>query len=178
MRRNWPLISVVAIFHDMPREAPRTLFSLTRDYQEAGQDLAYEVIDDWDIAPDPSVIRPEQLELRESVNSVNLSCELARLSINLIPLEDTVFCASKSPLKWYEAALAGTPSIATAQPRYRELFREQSLGLLATDTPSWIAQIDRLATDASLRTTIAADAAQHCEELFDVRKIAGQYLEI
>jgi hypothetical protein len=36
--------SVIVVFHDMPREAPRTLYSLSREYQRDCVDLSYEVI--------------------------------------------------------------------------------------------------------------------------------------
>lgn len=38
------LLSIVVICHNMVREAPRTLYSLTRRYQRGIEDLAYEVI--------------------------------------------------------------------------------------------------------------------------------------
>lgn len=37
-------LSVVVVFHDMLREAPRTLHSLSRAYQRGIEDLAYEVV--------------------------------------------------------------------------------------------------------------------------------------
>ena len=39
-----PLLSVIVVFHDMRREAPRTLHSLSRAYQRGIDDLDYEVI--------------------------------------------------------------------------------------------------------------------------------------
>jgi hypothetical protein len=39
-----PWISIIVVFHNMSREAPRTLYSLSREYQRDCDDLAYEVI--------------------------------------------------------------------------------------------------------------------------------------
>lgn len=39
-----PIFSFLVVVHDMLREAPRTLFSLSREYQRGARDLAYEVI--------------------------------------------------------------------------------------------------------------------------------------
>lgn len=39
-----PLLSVIVVFHDMRREAPRTLHSLTPGYQHGSADIDYEVI--------------------------------------------------------------------------------------------------------------------------------------
>src|SRR5262245_805821 len=42
--RRRPRLSVVLVVHDMPREAPRTLYSLTADYQRGVDARDYEVI--------------------------------------------------------------------------------------------------------------------------------------
>lgn len=39
-----PALTIVVVFHDMPREAPRTLYSLSRAYQRDAAELRYEVI--------------------------------------------------------------------------------------------------------------------------------------
>ena len=39
-----PALSVVVVVYDMAREAPRTLHSLSRRYQQGGAELDYEVI--------------------------------------------------------------------------------------------------------------------------------------
>ena len=39
-----PLLSVIVVCHNMRREAPRTLFSLSRAYQRGISDLDYEVL--------------------------------------------------------------------------------------------------------------------------------------
>jgi len=39
-----PALSIIVIFHNMQREAPRTLFTLSRSYQKNISDLSYEVI--------------------------------------------------------------------------------------------------------------------------------------
>lgn len=43
-RSDPPLLSIVVVFHQMAREAPRTLFSLTPRYQRGIDGLSYEVI--------------------------------------------------------------------------------------------------------------------------------------
>ena len=41
---NRPLLSIIVVFFNMRREAPRTLYSLTRAYQRQAHDIDYEVI--------------------------------------------------------------------------------------------------------------------------------------
>src|SRR5580765_8301404 len=56
-----PLLSVVVVFHNMIREAPRTLFTLSRAYQQHVSDLSYEVI-----AIDSASTQPLSAELVSS----------------------------------------------------------------------------------------------------------------
>ena len=44
MNFSRPILSVIVIFHNMQREANRTLFSLSRAYQIDSHDINYEVI--------------------------------------------------------------------------------------------------------------------------------------
>jgi len=44
MSNELPTLSIVAIFHNMQREAPRTLYSLSSQYQQTSDDFNYEVI--------------------------------------------------------------------------------------------------------------------------------------
>ena len=48
-----PLLSIVVVCHNMRREAPRTLYSLSRRYQRGIEDLDYEVmvVDNGSVAP-------------------------------------------------------------------------------------------------------------------------------
>jgi hypothetical protein len=43
-KRATPGLSVIVIFYDMPREAPRTLYSLSKKYQCLDTDVQYEVV--------------------------------------------------------------------------------------------------------------------------------------
>lgn len=43
-RSDSPLLTVIVVFYQMAREAPRTLYSLTPEYQRGVEDLEYEVV--------------------------------------------------------------------------------------------------------------------------------------
>ncbi|MGJ8668072.1 MAG: methyltransferase [Oceanococcus sp.] len=43
-RMSMPRLSIVAVFYNMSREAPRTLHSLSRQYQQDAEDIDYEII--------------------------------------------------------------------------------------------------------------------------------------
>ena len=43
-KKRFPALSVIVIFHDMPREAERTLYSLSKEYQGLADSVPYEVV--------------------------------------------------------------------------------------------------------------------------------------
>ncbi len=72
-----------------------------------------------------------KLEHRPLVEHINLPYELARGTLNLAPLqENNLFCAAKSPLKWFEAAAAHVPTLATETGAYSENIQQRETGLL------------------------------------------------
>jgi glycosyltransferase involved in cell wall biosynthesis len=83
----------------------------------------------------------DRIERRPFVEHVNLAYELSRLDLNLAPLERNPFCDAKSPLKYYEAALVGVPSLVTANPVYQSLIEHGVNGLLAVSADDWVSGI-------------------------------------
>ena len=118
------------------------------------------------------LIDDSQLEFRPLVDHVNLAYELCRVSINLIPLERSPFCDAKSPLKWYEAALGGVPSIATKNPMYTRLLCDTNSGLLAESEDDWLDKITSLASNTELRGILAENARRQAIELFHPDRMA------
>ena len=85
-----------------------------------------------DLRPYRDLLPPDQVEMRPLVEHVNLAYELSQFDINLVPLQiGSVFCDSKSPLKYFEAALAGAPTIAVNNLVYAELIQNGENGMLA-----------------------------------------------
>jgi glycosyltransferase involved in cell wall biosynthesis len=100
-----------------------------------------------------------QIEWRDMVELASLPGELARFDINLAPLEpDNIFCAAKSELKYFEAALAGVPSIASPVGRLGRAIEPGRTGLLAADEAEWYAALRQLLDDAPLRRRMGRDA--------------------
>ena len=118
-----------------------------------------------------------QLEFRPFVDHVNLAYELARLDINLVPLEpDNPFCTAKSPLKWYESALVGTPSIACANATFSEYIENGRHGFVAASDAEWFDSMMRLAGDESLRKNVVNAANQKILPRLSSRTIASAML--
>ena len=62
---------------------------------------------------------------------------LRDVDINLAPLvPGTVFNDAKSAIKWLEAALVGTPTVATSSEPFREPIDHGRTGLLVSSRPN------------------------------------------
>ena len=140
--------------------------------------LGFTLVGTLDLTPYEGLLPAAQMEQRPLVEHVNLAHELARFDINLIPLESSPFCDAKSPLKYFEAALVGVPSIATANPTYNELIRHRENGLLAHSEAEWAASIDLLANEPELRARLAALAREDCVARFHAHRLAEKYLQL
>ncbi len=105
----------------------------------------------------------DQIEWRATVPVAELPRELARFDVNLAPLEaGNPFCEAKSELKYFEAALAGVPSICSPTAPFRRAVREGETGFLAADEDAWHTALLTLVDDAALRARIAERAYLHC----------------
>lgn len=101
----------------------------------------------------------EQIEWRLLVPLEQLPQELARFDINIIPLEiNNVFTEAKSELKFFEAALAGSCSIASPTGPFRRIIRHGSNGFLASTSNEWYQQLQLLMANPGLRKRFAAKA--------------------
>lgn len=86
---------------------------------------------------------------------------LADFDINLAPLvQDNPFARSKSAIKFMEAALVATPTIASPTDAFQHAIRHGENGLLAGDPSAWQEALTRLVSNPSLRRDLGARAAR------------------
>jgi glycosyltransferase involved in cell wall biosynthesis len=101
----------------------------------------------------------DQIEWRLLVPLEKLPQELARFDINIIPLEtNNVFTEAKSELKFFEAALAGSCSIASPTGPFRRIISSGANGFLAATPEEWYEQLQALVSNPQLRQHFAAAA--------------------
>lgn len=101
----------------------------------------------------------DQIEWRLLVPVEELPKELARFDINIIPLETgNIFTESKSELKYYEAALVGTCSIASPTGPFRRIIRNAETGYLANSLQDWENYLQALVSNPELRARLSKAA--------------------
>jgi glycosyltransferase involved in cell wall biosynthesis len=66
------------------------------------------------------------------VDYINLQRLIGEVEINLIPLQENAFCHCKSELKYFEAAIVGTVSIASPTYVFTHAIRDGQTGYLAS----------------------------------------------
>lgn len=90
---------------------------------------------------------------------LDLPAVLRDTDICLAPLSDgNEFNEAKSAIKWLEAALVGTPTIASPTEPFREAIDHGVTGLLAQDAGEWVASLELLLGSAAERARMGAAA--------------------
>jgi len=108
-----------------------------------------------------------RIEFVPFTDFVNLQRLIAEVEVNIIPLQDNVFTNCKSELKYFEAAIVGTVSVASNVFTLRNAIRHGENGFVVKSW-EWPAQlrmvIDTL--DSRRYQEIAARAAGHAEAVY------------
>ncbi|MDO9312436.1 MAG: glycosyltransferase [Nitrosomonas sp.] len=102
---------------------------------------------------------------------------LARFSINLAPLEESVFNDAKSNIKFLEAALFSIPSVCSPAAALRDIVRHGENGFLARTPEEWFAALSRLIENADLRCHIGETARRDVLQHYSPAAIVQQQLQ-
>lgn len=87
---------------------------------------------------------------------------LGEIDINLAPLElGNPFCEGKSELKFFEAALVGVPTVASATETFAAAIEDGVTGFVARSDQEWERALELLIGDAGRRRAIG-EAAKAC----------------
>jgi len=104
-----------------------------------------------------------------------------KLDMVIIPRYDSLFNRCKSNLKFLENSMLEIPTIAQSFPTkdspYEVNPEDTKHLLLATDTASWIEQIEKLITDKDDRRKLGKDAYDYVLENYDINKKAHLWKE-
>jgi glycosyltransferase involved in cell wall biosynthesis len=104
---------------------------------------------------------------------------LRDLDVNLAPLEPgAVFNEAKSAIKWLEAALCATPTLASPTTPFAQAITDGVDGLVAATPEAWVEALDRLVRDEGLRVRVGARARRNALLGWAPARQGARYREI
>ena len=107
-----------------------------------------------------------------------LLSELAN-PIGIIPLDSSVFSSCKSPIKFFDYASAGIPSLCSNVPPYSDYLSDGETGLLIENNEqAWFDAISKAVEDAKLRESLVAKARQYAIETHQMDKAGAAWQKI
>lgn len=86
---------------------------------------------------------------------------ISEADINIVPLEmENPFCEAKSELKFFEAGIVETPTVAVANRTFSEAIDDGVDGFLAKDELEWKEKLEKLICDKNLRIEMGRKARE------------------
>jgi len=150
------------------------LMALLRDQPQ----VRLTVVGDLDLGEFPGLaVVADQIDLLPLRDWRELPAEIARIDINLIPLELTPFNEGKSNLKYFETGLLKVPSIASPTGILRESIIHGHNGLLARTTEEWYDGLKDLVTKADRRERMGNHALEHVLRSYAPATTASEAVE-
>jgi len=102
-----------------------------------------------------------------------------QLDVNLAPLEPgSRFNEAKSAIKWLEAALVATPTIASSTEPFRDAIEQGESGFIAEDLEDWRESLELLITDRRTRRLIGERARREALLRWSPHLQGRRFLEI
>jgi glycosyltransferase involved in cell wall biosynthesis len=130
--------------------------------------------------PTPALDRlGDRVRRQPMLDWLELPGALRDLDVNLAPLEPASrFNEAKSAIKWLEAALVATPTIASPTEPFRTAIDDGVDGLVAGTPEEWRAALDALLGDEALRGRLGAGARRSALLRWPPHLQGSRYLEI
>jgi len=85
---------------------------------------------------------------------------IQKADINLVPLEMTPFCESKSEIKFSGAGILGIPTLAVRNETFSGAIEDGVTGFLAGNELEWTEKLGRLIEDENLRKEMGERARE------------------
>lgn len=116
-------------------------------------------------------IKNGQIELYPIVDFLELQRLISEVDVNLAPLTPNIFTNCKSELKYFEAAIVHTPTIASPTFAFRQAIQHQVTGFLC-QPGQWYDCIMELSQQPSLANSIATQAYTYCLKTYSPQATA------
>lgn len=101
------------------------------------------------------------------------------LDVVVVPLLESPYANAKSPIKYYEYALAGIPGVYSNTAPYTSRIKHGITGMLASDsTTDWISHLRKLIEDASFRQFIRANAMDDVSRILHMRRTYSELTSV
>lgn len=134
---------------------------------DARRDVVLRVVGFMDIKGQLANYR-SRIEICPFQDFINLQRFIGDVEVNLMPLQDNTFTNSKSELKYFEAGIVGTVSIASPVFTYKKAITDGDNGYLANnqDWDTKLAQAVALVEDPPAYRAMAERAYEHSESSY------------
>lgn len=123
---------------------------------EEYSDAELHVVGYLDIPEEFKVVK-NQLVFHEYVDWQELPALISEVDINLAPLTTNIFNEAKSEIKWLEAALVKTPTVASDIGAFRDIIKNDITGFLCKDN-EWFEKLKMCIENRSLCNKVAENA--------------------
>jgi glycosyltransferase involved in cell wall biosynthesis len=155
--------------------------SHNRDYQIA-EDGLLAVLNEYPSArlriagyldvPDSLAGFSDRIDRLPFMDFLGLQRAIAEVTLNISPVQHNVFAHSKSELKYFEAAVVNTPTVASPAPTFSSVIDHGSNGYLA-DAAEW-PEVFRLALESPAKDSAALNTAAlaHVESTYTAHAVA------
>jgi O-antigen biosynthesis protein len=111
------------------------------------------------------------------LNAEDYYRSLARLDINLAPLESSIFNDAKSNIKFIEASVFGVASVCTPAAEFRSIIHHGRNGMLASHQEEWQTALCTLIDNPQLRQRIGEQARQTVLKRYSPEIVAHQQIQ-
>ena len=116
--------------------------------------------------PDELAPFSDQIERLPFMDYVTLQEAVSQVDVNIVPLQENVFTDSKSELKFFEAGIVKTPTIASPTEVFTRVIRHQSNGFISS-VNNWSATLEEVfELDKAKRVEIASEAHKTAEKIY------------
>ncbi len=106
-----------------------------------------------------------QIERYPMQDFINLQRIIGDVEVNIVPLQDNDFTNCKSELKYFEAGIAGTVTIASPTYAYKRVIKNGDNGFLAFDY-QWNEKIEDLINNPTSLVNLGLNANKSSQDLF------------
>ena len=132
------------------------------EFLETHPDAKLNIVGYMDFSPRAeALLNSGRITFKKPVDYRKLQAEMAAVDVNLAPLVLNDFTNCKSELKFFEAAVVETPTIASPTHAFKQAIKDGETGLLAQPN-EWLDKLELLYNDPGKAHKIALAAKDYC----------------